>query len=336
MTQDENPSSAASAGPRAPAPSDSATLPPADGRIGKDAIEPSRDIAMLLAVMQALRDPEDGCPWDQQQTFASIAPYTIEEAHEVADAIERGDFEDLADELGDLLLQVVYHAQMASEIGRFAFGDVVYAVTRKMIRRHPHVFGDDSGLSVDKVRRRWEDIKAEERAEKAARRGIDPDSAAGPQSLLSGIPRTLPALSYALKLQGKAAKVGFDWNDPSAVLDKISEEAREIVEAVEARDRAPNESASRAAVEEEIGDLLFTAVNLARHLSVDPETALRGANAKFERRFAHIEAELRQQGKALGDASLLEMEALWQAAKTDNPTLRKAARTLDPIDKLPE
>lgn len=271
---------------------------------------------MLLSVMRALRDPEHGCPWDLEQDFASIAPYTIEEAYEVADAIERGDYEDLADELGDLLLQVVYHAQMASEANHFEFGDVVYAVTKKMIRRHPHVFGDVSGLSSQGVKKRWEEIKAEERAEKAARKGVSPEDLLRGASTLSGIAGNLPALTIALKLQQKASKVGFDWNNPKAVLEKISEEATELVEAIEAAEADNDPGAmTRGRVEEEIGDLLFTAANLARHVDVDPENALRRTNEKFKRRFAHIEAELDRQGKTLDKASLEDMERLWQAAK---------------------
>jgi len=278
---------------------------------------------MLLAVMRALRNPDHGCPWDLEQDFVSIAPYTIEEAYEVADAIERADFDDLADELGDLLLQVVYHAQMASEAGHFEFGDVVYAVTKKMIRRHPHVFGDVSGLSSNGVKKRWEEIKAEERAEKAARKGVSPAELKRGSTTLSGIAGTLPALTTALKLQQKASKVGFDWNNPKAVLEKISEEAAELVEAMEANgDNGDNCVAGanvQSRIEEEVGDLLFTAANLARHVNVDPETALRRTNEKFKRRFAHIEAELERQGKTLGNASLEEMEALWQAAKCQDP-----------------
>lgn len=283
---------------------------------GEVRIAPSREVAMLLSVMRALRDPDHGCPWDLEQDFASIAPYTIEEAYEVADAIERGDFEDLADELGDLLLQVVYHSQMASEAGHFEFGDVVYAVTKKMIRRHPHVFGDVSGLSSNGVKKRWEEIKAEERAEKAARKGVSPEELTRAKSTLSGVAGNLPALTIALKLQQKASKVGFDWNNPMAVLEKMSEEAAELVEAIAAgKDDARSGATAQGRIEEEIGDLLFTAANLARHLDVEPETALRRTNEKFKRRFASIEDELGRQGKSLDKASLEEMEMLWQAAK---------------------
>lgn len=293
--------------------------PGADASFEDVGIKPSRQLSMLLAVMRALRDPDHGCPWDLEQDFDSIAPYTIEEAYEVADAIERGDFEDLADELGDLLLQVVYHAQMASEAGHFEFGDVVFAVTKKMIRRHPHVFADVSGLSSHGVKKRWEEIKAEERAEKAARKGVSPEELMRDASKLSGIAGNLPALTTALKLQQKASKVGFDWNNPRAVLDKISEESAELVEAIEAGSDETDASA-QGRIEEEIGDLLFTAANLARHVDVDPETALRRTNEKFKRRFAHIEATLESQGKSIDAASLEEMELLWQAAKHQDST----------------
>lgn len=279
---------------------------------GFDHIHPSRDLLMLLDVMKALRTPVHGCPWDLEQTFETIAPYTIEEAYEVVDAIERGDFDDLVDELGDLLLQVVYHAQMASEAGRFEFGDVVYAVTKKMIRRHPHVFGNVSGLSSGAVSKRWDEIKAEERAEKAARKGLSQTDTTQEESVLSGIPVNLPALTYALKLQKKAAKVGFDWNDPRAVVQKVAEEASEIVEAL---DEQTSASVKSARVQDEIGDLLFTIANLARHLDVDPETALRRTSAKFEKRFGHIETTLKARETNFSDTSLDEMEALWVEAK---------------------
>ena len=261
----------------------------------------SRDIADLVAIMAALRDPVTGCPWDQAQTFASIAPYTIEEAYEVADAITRADREDLRDELGDLLLQVVFHARMAEEEGAFDFGGVVEAITGKMIRRHPHVFGDTDGLSVVDVNAQWERIKAWEQIERAARGGKTDEGA------LAGVPVGLPALTRALKLQQKAARVGFDWAEPGPILDKIREEAAEITEAAVNHDRA--------AVADEIGDLLFAVVNLARHYDVDPEGALRGTNEKFRRRFASIEAALAQSGRQPQDSTLAEMDALWDAAK---------------------
>jgi ATP diphosphatase len=266
---------------------------------------PSRDIAQLLAIMARLRNPVTGCPWDLEQTFETIAPYTIEEAFEVADAIARGDLDDLRDELGDLLLQVVFHARMAEDRGAFAFGDVVEAITAKMIRRHPHVFGDAvGGHDAGSVKETWGRIKAEEKAERAARRR--PDEA--PSSLLADVKAGQPALARALALQRKAATVGFDWNDPRAVLDKIREEADEIEAAL---DRG--ESAEVAA---ETGDLMFALVNLARHVGADPEAALRATNAKFERRFAHIERALNRRGVALGSATLEEMDALWNEAKT--------------------
>jgi nucleoside triphosphate diphosphatase len=265
---------------------------------------PSRDISQLIAIMARLRTPVTGCPWDLEQTFATIAPYTIEEAFEVADAIARDDLDDLKDELGDLLLQVVFHSRMAEERGAFAFGEVVEAITTKMIRRHPHVFGDAAGRDANAVKAAWAQIKAEEKAERAARR--PPQSA--PSSLLAGIKAGQPALARALALQSKASTVGFDWNDPRAVLNKIREEADEIELAL---DRG--ETAEVAA---ETGDLMFALVNLARHVGADPETALRATNAKFERRFAYIERVLAARGVALDTASLEEMDALWDEAKT--------------------
>jgi nucleoside triphosphate diphosphatase len=262
----------------------------------------SSDIARLIEIMAALRTPGTGCPWDLEQDFATIAPYTIEEAYEVADAIQRGDFDDLRDELGDLLLQVVFHARMAQEAGRFEFGDVVQAITEKLVRRHPHVFGDTRDLSPDAVNRLWDEIKSQEKAAQAARRGIVADASA-----LAGVPATLPALTRALKLQQKAGKVGFDWNDPHAVLAKIREEADEIAAALASGDRA-----GAAA---ETGDLLFAVVNLARHLDADPETTLRATNQKFERRFAYIEDALGARGKTPEQSSLEEMDGLWNAAK---------------------
>jgi ATP diphosphatase len=270
---------------------------------GIRSMQPSRDIQRLVEIMAALRAPEGGCPWDLQQTFATIVPYTLEEAYEVADAIERGDFADLRDELGDLLLQVVFHARMAEEAGRFDFGGVVEAITTKLIRRHPHVFADARGLSPDEVKALWGRIKAEERRERAGQ-GVAPERRA---SALSGVPIALPALTRALKLQEKAGKVGFDWNDARAVLAKLREEMDEIEAEIEARDAGK--------VADEVGDLLFAVANLARHLHVDPEGALRGANAKFERRFGHIEARLAAAGRPLEEASLDDMEALWNEAK---------------------
>lgn len=267
-------------------------------------MKPSRDIARLIEIMAALRAPGSGCPWDLQQTFETIAPYTVEEAYEVADAIMRGDRDDLREELGDLLLQVVFHARMAQEQGAFAFGDVVQAITEKLIRRHPHVFGEARDMSPDQVKGLWSRIKAEEKAERAARNGSSADQA---PSHLSSVPAGLPPLLRALRLQARAGDVGFDWNDPMMVLAKIREEADEMADAI-ARQNA-------ADAEDEIGDLLFAVVNLARHLAVDPDAALRRTNAKFERRFRHIERTLAERGRALGEASLEEMEALWTEAK---------------------
>ncbi|MGN6573385.1 MAG: nucleoside triphosphate pyrophosphohydrolase [Pseudolabrys sp.] len=262
-------------------------------------MKPSRDIGRLIEIMAALRTPGSGCPWDLEQTFDTIAPYTLEEAYEVADAIARGDLDHLKDELGDLLLQVVFHARMAQEQGTFDFGGVVEAITTKLIRRHPHVFADADGKTVEAVKGLWERIKADEKAG----RGEEP------QGALGGVPVALPALTRALKLQNKAGQVGFDWNDPRAVLAKIREEADEIEAALDEQDEA------HAATE--VGDLLFAVVNLARHLQADPEGILRATNRKFERRFASIERALAAQGKTPGDATLAEMDALWDAAKEE-------------------
>jgi len=261
-------------------------------------VKPSRDIARLIEIMAALRTPGSGCPWDLEQTFETIAPYTLEEAYEVADAIARGDLGHLRDELGDLLLQVVFHARMAEEQGRFDFGDVVESITGKLIRRHPHVFADAQGRTAEAVKGLWERIKAEERAERG-----EP----GPAGALAGVSLALPALTRALKLQNKAGQVGFDWNDPRAVLAKIREEADEIETALDGADTA--ETAA------EVGDLLFAVVNLARHVHADPEGVLRATNAKFERRFAAIERALAARGKTPKDATLAEMDALWDEAK---------------------
>jgi ATP diphosphatase len=260
--------------------------------------------------MAALRTPVTGCPWDIEQTFATIAPYTIEEAYEVADAIERGDMVDLRDELGDLLLQVVYHARMAEEAGHFAFPDVVEAVTAKMIRRHPHVFGDEEARSAGMAKGAWNRIKAEEKAAKAAARaGAAAPGEVPETSALHGVPSGLPGLSRAVKLQDKAGQVGFDWNDPRAVLAKIREETAEVEAELDGGDPDAHEA--------EIGDLLFAVANLARHLHVDPEAALRRTNAKFVRRFLFIEAALTAAGTSPAHASLDEMDRLWDAAKAD-------------------
>jgi ATP diphosphatase len=258
---------------------------------------PARDISRLLEIMAALRNPNGGCPWDVEQTFATIAPYTIEEAYEVAEAIAENDMASLRDELGDLLLQVVYHAEMARETGAFEFGDVVQAITTKLIRRHPHVFGDADARAAGAAKGQWERIKAEEKRE----RGITHDG------LLDGVPVAIPALMRALKLQQKAGTVGFDWNDPRAVIAKLREEIGEI--------EAELDGADSERLEDEMGDLLFAAVNLARHLKVDPDQALRRTNAKFTRRFGAIETALAAEGRKPADASLDEMEALWQRAK---------------------
>lgn len=266
-----------------------------------DADQPATDsmadpMKRLRAIMRALRDPDTGCPWDIEQDFASIAPYTIEEAYEVADAIERQDWGDLRAELGDLLLQVVYHAQMAEEAGHFGFDEIARAIGDKMVDRHPHVFGAESrDKSADQQTRDWERVKEAERARRGAG-GVLDDVALG-----------LPALMRAVKLQKRAARVGFDWPGASDVLDKLAEESRELVDA---RDHLP-----QAKVTEEFGDLMFVMANLARHLDVDPEAALRAANAKFTRRFRAIEAALAAQGRRPQDSTLAEMDALWDAAK---------------------
>jgi ATP diphosphatase len=267
---------------------------------------PSRDISRLLDIMARLRTPGSGCPWDLEQNFATIAPYTIEEAYEVSDAIARGDLDDLREELGDLLLQVVFHARMAEEQNAFAFGDVVEAITAKMIRRHPHVFADKDGrLTPSDVKGAWDRIKTEEKAERAARR---PTEQISHKSLLSGVKAGQPALTQAMELQRKASAVGFDWNDPRAVLRKIREEADEIEAALDRGDADE--------LRDETGDLLFALVNLARHIGTDPDLALRGTNTKFERRFGYIERALAGQGRSPEEASLEEMDALWNEAKT--------------------
>jgi len=271
-------------------------------------VTPSRDIARLIEIMAALRTAGTGCPWDLAQNFATIAPYTIEEAYEVADAIERRDFDDLRDELGDLLLQVVFHARMAEEARLFGFGDVVEAITEKLVRRHPHVFGDAGTLDTEAVNALWDKIKAQEKAERAARRAIDPKEARErSKGALAGVAIALPALTRALKLQDKAGKVGFDWNDPLAVLAKIREEADEIA--------AELASGEVRAAREEVGDLLFAVVNLARHLGADPEAALRNTSEKFERRFGYIEQALASAGKTPEQSTLAEMDELWNEAK---------------------
>ncbi len=277
-------------------------------------MQPSRDIARLLEIMSALRHPVNGCPWDIKQNFASIVPYTLEEAYEVADAVERGDFVDLKDELGDLLLQVVFHAQMAQEAGHFEFGDVVAAITAKMIRRHPHIFGSKRDLTPEQVKALWGEIKAEE---KRLRR-IERASAGLTEtrhSALDGVPLPMSALTRALKLQEKAASVGFDWNDPREVLAKMREELDEIEDALN--------TGTQQDIAGEIGDMMFAVTNLARHLKIDPETALRLTNAKFTRRFHFIEDELAKVGRKPQSATLEELEALWTAAKTQEKQSRE-------------
>jgi ATP diphosphatase len=333
-------------------------------------MKPSKDIARLIEIMAALRTPGTGCPWDIEQTFETIAPYTIEEAYEVADAIARGEREDLKEELGDLLLQVVYHARMAEEEGTFAFGDVVEAVTRKMIRRHPHVFGSAEERAAGAAPGFWARIKAEERAAKAAERaarfpsplagegqrggdprtsdgGIPPTPTPSPQGggepvrypsplptsprgegLLADVPIGLPALTRAIKLQDKAAGVGFDWPSLAPVFEKMREELAELEQvAAPADPRSASADRSPARIEEieeEFGDLLFVMANVARHLKLDPEAALRAANQKFVRRFAHIERRLAEQSRAPADATLAEMDALWDEAKAEE---KNAARS---------
>jgi len=268
-------------------------------------IEPSRDIHRLLEVMARLRDPETGCSWDQKQTFESIVPYTIEEAYEVKDAIDREDMPDLCDELGDLLLQVVYHAEIAKEQGVFDFGDVVEAINRKMIRRHPHVFGTEEQKKNGIEAGEWERIKAIERADKTA---LKPEVSEEDALLLDSVPATLPALSHAMKLQKRASTVGFDWNDIGLVFDKLREEFQEF-EVEQAR-------GDQDKMQNELGDVLFVAVNLARHLKIDPEAALAGTNRKFVKRFNYIEQQLRIKSRTLSEADLDELEALWVEAKS--------------------
>ncbi len=270
-------------------------------------MEASKDISRLIEIMEALRQPDTGCPWDIVQTFETIKPYTIEEAYEVADAIERKDMDDLCEELGDLLLQVVFHSRIAEEEGKFSFGDVVQAVTAKMIRRHPHVFAASDADTPETVKVQWDEIKAQEKRDREMRRaasGISEDFKAG---FLGSVHRTQPALTEALKLQEQAARVGFDWSEPEPILDKIEEEIRELREAMA--------GGNPAKVKDELGDLIFALVNIGRHVKADPENALRGTNTKFRRRFRHIETSLAQSDETLEGATLERMEELWQAAK---------------------
>lgn len=263
---------------------------------------PSRDLAVLLRIMAALRTPGMGCPWDLDQDFASISRYTVEEAYEVADAIARGDLEDLRDELGDLLLQVVFHARMAEERGAFDFGAVVEAITAKLIRRHPHVFGDARDLSSDEVKTLWDEIKRAEKTERRARLGDAPAA-----SLLDGVIPGLPALTRADKLTRRAAVAGFTWPDALSVIDKVEEELAELREAIAA--------GKEREIAEELGDLIFTLANLGRHLDIDPEAAVAATNDKFERRFRAVEAGLKRVGKSPATSNLEEMDRLWVDAK---------------------
>jgi len=290
-----------------------------------------RSLDDLLAVMAALRTPGTGCPWDLAQTFASIAPYTIEEAYEVADAIEKTDMPGLEEELGDLLLQVVYHARMAEEAGAFTFADVVDAITRKMLRRHPHVFGTPAERAAGAAPGFWERIKAEEKAAEQFGKGSPPHRAEGAsstrrgeglgvggaaKSALDGVPVALPALTRAVKLQDKAARVGFDWSSLAPVFAKLKEELGELESAIAAEPDGET-PAHRAAVREEFGDLLFVVANVARHLEIDPEAALRAANEKFSRRFHRIEELLAADGRSPAQSTLAEMDRLWDQAKAE-------------------
>jgi len=274
--------------------------------------DPNGGMPRLLEIMRRLRDPNSGCPWDIEQNFATIAPYTIEEAYEVADAIERKAWDELKGELGDLLFQSVFHAQMAAEAGLFNFDDVANTMSDKMVARHPHVFSDESrDKTAQQQTQDWEQIKAAERAARAQ------------SGVLEGVAIGLPALLRAHKLQKRAARVGFDWPDITQVLDKLVEEAAELAEA--------KAQLGADEIEEEMGDLLFVMANLARHLGVEPEAALRRANAKFTRRFAHIEAALAQQGKTPQQSNLAEMDALWNSAKAVDKANKAAS--LEPVQK---
>jgi ATP diphosphatase len=273
----------------------------------QDASAATGQIEQLIEVMAALRTPVTGCPWDLEQTFSTIAPYTIEEAYEVADAIERGDMGELKEELGDLLLQVVYHARIAEEAKAFDFADVVEAITRKMIRRHPHVFGDEAARCAGVAKNFWERIKATERKAKADSAATN--DTAPLQSLLDEVPVGLPALTRAVKLQEKAAKVGFDWPGLAPVFAKLKEELTELEAVV--GEQQPSK------ITEEFGDLLFVVANVARHLRIDPEAALRSANAKFMRRFRHIEGRLAALGRTPNQSTLEEMDKLWDDAKAE-------------------
>ncbi|WP_429925087.1 nucleoside triphosphate pyrophosphohydrolase [Agrobacterium vitis] len=270
-------------------------------------MQPSQHIARLIEIMAALRDPQTGCPWDIVQTFETIKPYTLEEAYEVADAIERNDPDDLCEELGDLLLQVVFHARIAEEAGLFSFGDVVEAVTSKMIRRHPHVFARSEADTPEAVKLQWDAIKKQEKQERAERRAARGVAEMFKDGHLGSVQRTFPALTEAVKLQEQAAKVGFDWAEAEPILDKIEEEIAELREALQ--------TGQPDKIKDELGDLIFALVNIGRHTGSDPEQALRGTNVKFRRRFGHIEQSLAAEKSSLEDASLERMEELWQAAK---------------------
>ena len=272
-------------------------------------MKPSREVSRLVEIMAALRTPVTGCPWDLEQSFRSITPYTIEEVYEVVDAIERHDMENLQEELGDLLLQVIYHAQMADEEKAFDFGDVVQTVTTKMIRRHPHVFGDEEARNAGMAKGAWERIKAVEKQERAQRRldmGLAPE--AEKNSLLDEVPAATEPMLEGLKLQQKASKVGFDWNNPHSVIAKIREELEEVEGEIQ--------NGTQSDLEDEIGDVLFAAINLARHLDVDPGNALRRCNRKFRKRFAHIEENIADHGETMQSAELDLMEQLWSEAKS--------------------
>ncbi|MBI0021140.1 nucleoside triphosphate pyrophosphohydrolase [Bartonella sp. W8097] len=273
-------------------------------------MEPSNNIDRLIEIMKALRDPETGCPWDQKQDFKSIIPYTVEEVYEVADAIERNDKYDLCEELGDLLLQVVYYAQMAEEEGSFNFGDVVYAITKKMIRRHPHVFGSSEQRKKGLIKGEWERIKKEEKAERSEKRKSAnlPDDT--PKGYLASVKSAQPLEKEAIALQQRAAEVGFDWTDPAPIFAKIDEEVNELKDALQSKNKKD--------IEDEFGDVFFSLLNLARRLGVSPRTALKNANQKFRYRFNFIENELNKNNKSLNDASLDEMEKLWNEAKVES------------------
>ena len=264
-------------------------------------MQPSRDISRLIEIMAALRNPDGGCPWDLEQDFASIRHYTIEEAYEVADAIEREDYADLREELGDLLLQPVYHAQMASEKGLFDSGDVVFAITEKLIRRHPHVFGEEAARNAGGAKAKWDDVKADERAKKAERKQVA-------SSILDDVPHALPALARAEKLSRRAASVQFDWPDWRQTLAKVREELDEVAAAAEA--------GNTAEIQEELGDLLFAAANLARKLGIEGESALRDANVKFDRRFRYVEARATEDAVPLAEAGLERLDGYWNEIRT--------------------